>query len=310
MRINVQNPHNVTVEQVERDIAQCSGFVKMMTGVANNCAYCIMMDALDQLRQHPRYADKKIKRMFEGKANSVLAFYKQYRNGLRWPMGNEVRFFHIADMPPEARKKYGSPVTDEQYFEFWEATGAMAYTKSRPWVTSLWNKFRLSLVNHGVPNADLVGWGLVGSSALEMAVETWERSMRSVHEAVPVLTQKVIERIYRPFNLDKVAQQWHKSLYALAPETSDYKLTEIEEKNIAIGLNQLRELWASPELPFDATIKAVEDYQEEIFNSKNQAKKSIIQLKKMQADAIEDIAEQKRKQKENDRLRGTDGLSR
>ena len=82
-----------------------------------------------------------------------------------------------------------------------------------------------------------------------------------------------------------------------------------KEKNIAIGLNQLRELWASPELPFDATIKAVEDYQEEIFNSKNQAKKSIIQLKKMQADAIEDIAEQKRKQKD-DRLRGADGLPR
>ncbi len=113
----------MTVAEVERDIAQCSGFVKMMCGVANNCAYYVMMDALDHIRKHPRYADKNIKRLFEGKPNSALDFYKRYRNRLRWPMGDDIRFFHIADLTEEARRKYGAPITDEQYFEFWEATG-------------------------------------------------------------------------------------------------------------------------------------------------------------------------------------------
>ena len=113
----------MTVAEVERDIMQCSGFVKMMCGVANNCAYYVMMDALDHIRKHPRYADKSIKRLFEGKPNSALDFYKRYRNRLRWPMGDDNRFFHIADLTEEARRKYGAPITDEQYFEFWEATG-------------------------------------------------------------------------------------------------------------------------------------------------------------------------------------------
>lgn len=286
----------MTVAEVERDIAQCSGFVKMMCGVANNCAYYVMMDALDHIRKHPRYADKSIKRLFEGKPNSALDFYKRYRNCLRWPIGG-IRFFHIKDMTEEARRKYGAPVTDEQYFEFWEATGSLAYEKSRPWITSLWNKFRLSLLKHGVPCPDRTAWGLVGSSVLELAVETWDRTMRSVHEAVPVLPVKTIHEIYAPFNMQAVATAWHKACRALAPETESYKLEEVEEKNIVMGLNQLRELWVSPDLPFDATIAAVEDFRDEIFRSSRQANKSIKELKQMRNVAIEDIEQQKREER-------------
>ena len=291
------NPNGVTVADLERDIAQCSGFVKMMCGVANNCAYYVMTNALYQIRKHPRYADKKIKRLFEGKPNSVLDFYKRYRNRLRWPMGNDISFFHIDDMTEEARRKYGAPVTDEQYFEFWEGTGGLAYEKSLPWITSLWNKFRLSLLQHNVPYPDIAAWGLVGSSVLELAVETWEMSMRSVCEAVPVIPVKIIHNLYSPFNMQQVATAWHKACRALTPETENYKLEETEEKNIAIGLNQLRELWVSPDLPFDSTIAAVEDFKGEIFRSTRQAKKSIRDLKKMRNEAIEDIEEQKREER-------------
>lgn len=291
------NPTGMTVAEVERDIAQCSGFVKMMAGVANNCAYYVMMDALDRIRKHPRYADKRIKRLFEDKTNSALDFYKRYRNRLRWPMGRDLRFFHVADLTEEARKKYGEPMTDEQYFEFWEATGGLAYKKSRPWITSLQNKFRLSLLQHNVPYPEITAWGLVGSSVLELAVETWERSMRSVHDAVPVLPEKTIHDIYAPFNMQQVATAWHKACRALAPETENYRLESTEEKNIAMGLNQLRELWVSPDLPFDATIAAVEDYHDEIFRSTRQARKSIQELKKMRNDAIQDIEQQKREER-------------
>lgn len=282
---------NIDVKEIERKVAACSGFVKMMTGVANNCAYVIMMDCLDQIRKHPKYT-KPIRRQFEGKNNSVLAFFRQYRNRLRWPMGNDVAFFHINDMPPEARKKYGV-ITDSQYFEFWESTGTHAYMESRPWVTSLWNKFRLSLIHHNVPCPEIAAWGLVGSSALELAVETWERSMRSVKDAIPELSETVLKDIYGAFNMQKVATQWHKAMAYLAPEMDSCRLDELEEKNIAIGLNQLRELWVSPDLPFDATIKAVEDYSDEIFRTKGEVKKALRELSEMRNSAIEDIEEQK-----------------
>ena len=152
-------------------------------------------------------------------------------------------------------------------------------------------------MKHGVPCPDRTAWGLVGSSVLELAVETWERSMHSVHEAVPVLPVKTINSIYAPFNMQQVATAWHKACRALAPETENYHLEETEEKNIAIGLNQLRELLISPDLPFDATIAAVEDYQDEIFRSTRQARKSIQELKEMRTAAIEDIEQQKREER-------------
>lgn len=291
----VNNPKGMTVAEVEHNIAACAGFVKLMTGVANNCAYYVMMEALDHLRTHPRYADKKIKRLFEGKPNSVLDFHKRYRNRLRWPMGHDIRFFHVQDMTEDARKKYGAPMTDEQYFEFWEATGGLAYQKSKLWVSSLWNKFRLSLLQHSVQYPDITAWGLVGSSVLELAVETWERSMRSAHEAIPVLPVKVIRDIYSPFCMRQVAAAWHKAFRVLAPETESYELGSTEERNIAQGINQLRELWMSPELPFDAAIAAVEDFKDDIFRSSRQAGKSIQELKEMRIAAIEDIEQQKRR---------------
>ncbi len=291
------NPTGMTVAEVERDIANCSGFVKLMTGMANNGAYYIMMDALRQIRKHPRYADKKIRRLFEDKPNSVLDFYKRYRNRLRWPVGSDVSFFNVKDLTESAKKKYGESITDAQYFEFWEGAGNLAYQKSIKWVNSLWNKFRLSLQQHDVPYPEIVAWGLVGSSVLELAVEVWEIAMRSVQAAVPVLPMSVIHKIYDPFKMEKVAMAWHKACQALAPETKTYTLDEIEERNIADGLDQLRELWVSPDLPFDSTIAAVEDFQDEIFKSTRQAKKGIRDLQKMRAAAVEDIEQQKREER-------------
>ena len=165
--------------------------------------------------------------------------------------------------------------------------------ESRPLVTSLWNKFRLSLIHHNVPCPEIAAWGLVGSSALELAVETWERSMRSVKDAIPELSETVLKDIYGAFNMQKVATQWHKAMANLAPEMDSFRLDELEEKNIAIGLNQLRELWVSPDLPFDATIKAVEDYSDEIFRTKGEVKKALRELSEMRNSAIDDIEEQK-----------------
>ena len=278
--------------ELSNRVAQLSGFVKMMTGVANNCAYAVMMDALDHIRKHPLYADKKIKRLFEGNHNSVLDFYKRYRNRLRWPNYDEMHFFSVKYLSSGARKKFGDPLTDEQYFEFWEATGNLVYQKSRQWVTSLWNKYRLSLIHHDVEHPEIVAWGLVGQTVLGLAVETYERTMRSTHEAVPELSMELVKKIFSPFSMEAVAKAWRKAFLSLAPTT--YKLDEIETSNIAYGVNQLRELWVSPDLPFDATIAAVEDYQEDIFRTAGQAKKSIRELKEMRDDAVQDIEQQRR----------------
>ena len=43
------NPKGITMQQLEQTVAQVAGFVKMMTGVANNAAISIMLDCLTKL---------------------------------------------------------------------------------------------------------------------------------------------------------------------------------------------------------------------------------------------------------------------
>lgn len=121
-------PNKIGIADLEHRICQCSGFVKMMTGVANNAALMVMAECIDKiadkrwegsyavLPHHPHPAYKgRVKQLF----NIVIKERNFYRIALRCPMPGEIRFFCLSDIPEEARKKYGV-ITDEQYFEFWE----------------------------------------------------------------------------------------------------------------------------------------------------------------------------------------------
>jgi len=295
------NPKGITTQQLEQTVAQVAGFVKMMTGVANNAAIGIMLDCLDKIADvrskdsyaerprnpHPRYK-QRVRQLF----NQALQEKDQYRRRLMYPGEHGTRFFRVNDMPDEARRKYGV-INDKTYFEFWEGTGTLAYQKSQPLVGSLWNKFRLSLQQHGVPNAEQVAWGLVGANVLELAVVVWQRAMKSAHEAFEgLLTMDYVEQLYRPFSLHCVSLKWRQALSLLAPEVNTYSLDSLEERNIEMGVQQLMELWISPDLPFDSTIKAVEDFSDDIFSTPGHAKKAMRELADMRNKAVEDLAQQ------------------
>ena len=120
-------------------------------------------------------------------------------------------------------------------------------------MTSLQNKFRLSLERHGVKHAQQTAWAMTADAVQAMLL--------------------------------------------MAPDCDGYKLDSDEERNIALGLEQLRELWISSDLPFDATIAAVEDFDEDIFRTRGEAKKSIRELSDMRNDARREIDEARQTQK-------------
>lgn len=292
------NPKGMTEEELQKRVAQVSGFVKLMCGVANNAALSIMLDSLNKIADkrskesyeeepwhpHPRYK-QKVKQLF----NEALRERDQYRRHLLHASSQGIRFFHLGDMPAETRRKYGV-VSDAQYFEFWEGTGSLAYQKSQPLIGSLHNKFRLSMLNHKVPYPETVAWGLVGANMLELAVVVWQRAMKSAHEAFDgVLTEDFVKRIYHPFSLEKVSQRWQQALELMAPETKGYELDAVEERNIALGVNQIMELWISPDLPFDSTIQAVDDFSDDIFSTRGHAKKAMRELAELRESAIEEF---------------------
>jgi hypothetical protein len=86
-------------------------------------------------------------------------------------------------------------------------------------------------------------------------------------------------------------------LLLLAPECDAYKLDGDEEHNIAFGLAQLRELWTSPELNYDSTIRAVEDFDEDVFRTRGEAKKARRELTEMRNDTLQELEEKARKRR-------------
>lgn len=286
-------------ENIERGVSQCSGLVKMMCGVANNCATSVVRQAwmhIADIRDQESYEERparphpgcrqKAKKMFAQYFTAV----QQMKSTLLYPSEGAIRFFHVADMPPEARKKYGT-MTDAEYFEFWEGTGSLAYKQSQPLVTSLHNKLRKAFERHGLNEPVLGAWAMTACTVLELAVDTWQCTMRSCHEALPLLDMAFLENLWRPFSLQYPADLWRKAMLLMDPAIGACQLDADEERNIELGVEQLRELWISVDLPFDSTIAAVEDFDRDIFRTRGEAKKSIRELTEMREDARKDREE-------------------
>lgn len=308
MKTPLVQPRQMTSEeyqQLEMDFARCSGFVKMMTGVANNVTLAVMRQALnkiadvrdkDSYRQrakspHPGYR-QKCKMLFGQAFREVTA----YRSRLQYPAPGALRFFHVDDMPEEARKRYGA-MTDREYFEFWEGTGGAAYQKSTPMLMNLWNKYRKSFLDNGVTAADQTAWGILALTCLELTKDTFERSVRTVIETVgDRLRDDFVISCYKPFSLEHVAGLWQQAVIVMSPETETYKLSDLDERNIEYGIQQLRELWISPDLTFSSTKQAVEDYGE-LFRSVRERKKSLRELEELRVNTEEEIRRQQTEEK-------------
>lgn len=129
-----------TVAEVERAIALSSGVVKVVTGVGNSAAHLIMLNSLAELKKTKLYRHQA-KRAFKLALDEMDA----YKRNLLHPTTG-VRYFHLDDLQPKERARFASDATDADYFDYWTNPGAVAYEKTKPFITSLWNKYRLSLL--------------------------------------------------------------------------------------------------------------------------------------------------------------------
>lgn len=268
----------MTREELERNIGSVASMVKLTCGVANNCAISIMLDAHDQVKRHPAYR-QRVKMLYR----QALEAWHDYERALLH--ANHNRFFHVEDMSERTRKKYGD-ITDRDYFDFWKGLGAHAYTVSRPFVTSLWNKYRLSLINHRVDNPDTLAWAETGSACLFLAVNVWEEAVRQANQEGKI-PMNVCKFLFGNFSLKKVLAAWKMAVLATDP-TVVFDLEDVEQRNIEAGILQLAELWASPELLYNSTMEALPDF-EDIFRTKGEMKKSLREIGELKNATIENL---------------------
>ena len=270
-------PSEMTHEELTKKMVAASSVVKLVTGIGNNAAWMIVLEALDHARQCRRYRGK-VKHLFK----RCIEMFHEYERRLIYAVEN--RMFHLEDMSPEVRKKYGN-ISDRQYYDLWAQTGVEAYKRTRAWQTSLWNKYRVSLVRHGVPEAEHVAWVMTAMAALELSVSLYNEAIRDSHVGMG-LQESLLHMVFGQFSLQRICKTSMEALNALAPETDGYELDQTEHKNIEMGLKQLCESWIDTNTIFGCTLAAVEEYSE-VFRTRGEQKKAIREIAtvKNEADA-------------------------
>lgn len=257
-----------TKAQMQFDLARAASVVKLVCGVTNNATWLVMTDAHDCIKQHPNYRHQ-VKRLYK---QAFEAFKENERQLLH---ATENRMFHVEDMIPEGRKKYGD-ITDGQYFEYWQGLGAKAYTEGHRWVTSLENKYRLSLINHDVQHPEMLCKVMTAQSCLELCCSMYQSAINACADDFH-LPLDIMQKIFKYFNLRKIADCWKKALYLTDPQTETYDLEPIEEQNISQGILQLEKEWSDPKMLYGSAFTATEDF-EEIFRTKGEWKKAMREI--------------------------------
>ena len=265
-------------EELQQAAGRAAQVVKLICAVGNNAAWVVMMDGLDHARRCRGFR-RSIRggHMIGWYFQAAVNEFRDYEHNLL--KVKENRMFHVADMSENVRRKYGD-ISDEEYYEFWKGVGGAAYAKTKPLITSLWNKYRVSLVSHSIKDAEHVAWVMTSQAALDLAVAMYEFALKECEHYE--LRRPVLEYIFGQFCLRKVSKAWRRAMKLLVPETDTITLDAVEEKNIDYGLRQLMEAWMEPELLYSSTSQAVQDY-EEIFATQGQKKKVLREIADVQS---------------------------
>ena len=266
---------NYTAPRLNDAIAHAGVMYKLVCGVVNGVAYLVMMDARDKMLRYPGWGGK-LKHAYGVAFNE----YNAYIRALKYPASNMPRFFHLQDMSESTRKHFGD-ITDEQYFEFWEGCAGTAYEKHRPFITSLANKYRLSLIRHGNQNAEILQWPMAAQAMVELAVTLWEVTTEDMSEKYE-LPVSLLKKLFAGFGIQRVAAAWKKALNMTEPKIDKYELESDEERNIELGILQLSEVFSEPQNLYDSLLGSVEAY-DEIFRTKGEFKKVVKEIKEIKS---------------------------
>jgi hypothetical protein len=268
-------------DELIRKMGSASALVKLICGVGNNAAWLVMLDGYDHARQCQRFKGK-VKQGF----NSCISMFHEYERNLVHARVN--RFFHVADMTPDIRKRYGD-ITDRDYYDMWAGLGGAAYQRTKPLLNSLWNKYRLSLDNHGVKDATHVAWLLVTASCLDLAVQLYHRATNQCIHQIGI-PRKITELVFKQFSLAQIDKRWTESMTAIAPDTVGYELDKVERRNIEWGLDDLLDQWMNPDFLYSSTFATIEDYGE-MFRTKGEHKKALREIADIQNETNKNLKE-------------------
>lgn len=139
----------------------------------------------------------------------ALKEWKRYEYQLLHAKQN--RMFHLADYPPEVRKKYGDNCTDQQYYDYWCTIGSFAYDYSRDMLNSLKYKYKKGLDSKNVEGSEYLAEAMLCMTCLNCC-----ETMLAVHLDNGVehtgIQLPILQYFFGDFSLKKVRDTWFQAL--------------------------------------------------------------------------------------------------
>lgn len=269
MRITPIYP-NVEPQKMALELSTSFGELKMFVGGTINCALFQMHEALVMLQQCPEYRHA-VKRQFK----QARAEWDRYERELKHPNPNGLRFFCLQDMDPAYRKRYAEAATDEQYFELWQGTGFEMYNRCKNHITALTYKFEKYLTRVGAKNPKAYAAAMTADALLQLAVIVFELMAKDIQTSTPATTPSFIE-LSQPLNPERIQKAFHCGLEMMFLDTLP-ALTDEETRNIKLTTDDISNIWSDPLTYIDIQQVAIEDYADDVFRTKGEAKKIIRQ---------------------------------
>lgn len=257
-----KNINSKVLKDVMRMTTLCTGMVKAMCAMPNNVSCIMLYNAYEFARKHPAYK-QKTKQLYKHTMETYMAYER------RLCRATNYRMFEVADLAPEARKRYSGNITNEDYFTLWQDYGSTGYRLALPHLQALTHKFRLSLRRRGVPYEDIVCHQLTAQAVLDIAVSIHRSAITLARDEFRLPTE-IIQRNYEQFSLNNVAMALEKAVHALCSE--EYALDEQEERNIQLSIKDIADTFAKQENMLEAVIDTIHN-NEEIFRTKGEMKK-------------------------------------
>ena len=114
---------------------------------------------------------------------------------------------------------------------------------------------------------------MAADACLRLAVCIYENAIRVGVEDYGV-PKVLLDAIFGDLNISAVEKRWDRALMMLEPFTGTFELTEQEQRNIQLGLDQLQEEWTSCATLREALSETTEAY-EDVFRTKGEMKKAL-----------------------------------
>ena len=136
------------------------------------------------------------------------------------------------------------------------------------------------MIAHNIADPSLVSWGMAADAALKLAVCVYEDNIVTASDQFGI-PFALLAHIFQGLNMKAVEKKWDDAMMTLEPWTGTYELTEQEQRNIQLGLDQLWDAWVNLETMRDSLYSTAEAF-DDIFRTKGEHKKALRQIKQMQ----------------------------